>query len=126
MTPHRVREIRHASHLPSSVDQPLGDSDSLTLSDLVAAEPQYGPEASLDDALLAQATQAVLSDVLTPRERIVIEMRFGIGGRHIYPPADVAAKLGITRDRVSHIEHTALAKLRASAQSTSLLHYLAA
>ena len=112
--------------MPSSIDQPRGDDEGISLPDLVSAESQYGPEACLNDALLAQATRAVLGELLSERERRVIEMRFGVGGGHTYPLDDIADRLGLTREHVGHIERGALAKLRASAKSTHLLHLLAA
>ena len=54
----------------------------------------------------------MLEDVLTERERIVLQLRFGLGDGHQYPLEKVGEQLGVTRERVRQIEAEALRKLR--------------
>jgi len=116
----RVGEIRQGSHLLSSLDRPVGDDDSVTLADLLACESDYGPEARLDVALMVQETNTVLDAVLSEREKIVIQMRFGVGSDNVYPIVDVGRRLGLTDEHVRQIERKALGKLRASEETRRL------
>ena len=51
----------------------------------------------------------------TPREWLVIQLRFGLGDGHVYPLDKIGKELGLTRERVRQIEAQALQKLRRAA-----------
>ena len=53
-----------------------------------------------------------IDTLLTPREREIKVLRYGLGGRRGMPQREIAAKLGISRSYVSRIEKRALVKLR--------------
>ena len=61
---------------------------------------------------LVMTKSDVLDDLLTERERIVLQLRFGLGNGHQYPLEKVGEHLGVTRERVRQIEAEALRKLR--------------
>jgi len=61
-----------------------------------------------DDCLLVRK---LVRDCLTEREREVITMRYGLGGKMPRTQREVAQKLGISRSYVSRIEKRALQKL---------------
>ena len=124
----RLREIRRAAQLPSSIDRPFGaggDGDA-TLADLVADESDSGPAEVTHDALLAQEADLALDTVLTAREKLVLQMRYGLGDRNIYSLETIGQRLNLTRERVRQIERTALAKLRGYEGSERLRQHLCA
>ena len=61
---------------------------------------------------------------LSPRERRVIELRFGLGGEPALSPDEVCRKLGLNRERIAQIEAKALVALRASRDSQRLREFL--
>jgi RNA polymerase primary sigma factor len=109
----RVREILRAAQTPVSQEAPVGDeSEENQLRDFVRDETSAAPEEMAAQTLLKQEMSDVLDDVLTERERIVLQLRFGLGNGHQYPLEKVGEHLGVTRERVRQIEAEALRKLR--------------
>ena len=121
----RVRATRQAAALPSSLDQPIGEDDDAKLADLVMDQTEPGPEEAAHERLLKQEAERTLARALTERERLVLEMRFGLGGGHVYPLERIGQVLGLTRERVRQIEASALRKLREPSVSRHLRRYLA-
>ncbi len=122
----RMREIRFATHNPSSIDQALGDDGGASLADQLTNDAELGPEALAEHALLAHEAELTLTLALTPREKRVLQMRFGLRDGNIYPLESIGRRLGITRERVRQIERNALWKLRAPEVSDNLRQYLCA
>jgi RNA polymerase primary sigma factor len=109
----RVREILRAAQTPVSLEAPVGDeSEENQLRDFVRDESSAAPEDVAAQSLLKQEMSDVLDDVLSERERIVLQLRFGLGNGHQYPLEKVGEHLGVTRERVRQIEAEALRKLR--------------
>lgn len=77
---------------------------------------------SCDDSLSADVERSISSDkarkyvetVLTPRERKIVTLRYGIGGKTPLTQREIASALGISRSYVSRLEKSALEKLRAA------------
>ena len=65
----------------------------------------------LDLKLRSARAISIINSELTPRERQIITLRYGIGGRSAITQREVAAKMGISRSYVSRIEGTALKKI---------------
>ena len=65
----------------------------------------------MDSRLKTQQLYQYIHKVLSPRERIIITLRYGLGGDAPLPQREVAEKLGISRSYVSRIEKKALGKL---------------
>lgn len=109
----RVREILRAAQAPVSLEAPVGDeSEENQLRDFVRDETSIAPDEVAAQSLLKQEMSEVLDDLLTERERIVLQLRFGLGNGHQYPLEKVGEQLGVTRERVRQIEAEALRKLR--------------
>ena len=122
----RMREIRFSTHLPSSLDQALGEDGTTSLADQLADTSEPGPERLAERALLTREAELALTLALTPREKRVLQMRFGLSDGNIYPLESIGRSLGITRERVRQIEKNALWKLRAPDVSDNLRQYLSA
>ena len=106
-------EKKHAGEV--SLEEPIGvdrDGNEITLSDVIAA----GDE-SIDDQVIlsadARSLRSAVAKVLTPRERCVIELRYGLSDGRALPQREVGKRLQISRSYVSRIEKKALEKLNA-------------
>ena len=119
----RLREIRQASRAPASIDQPLGEDDDSSVADFVMDESDAGPETLAHLQMLRQEAEKAMLDALNARERLVLQMRYGLGDGHVYALEAIAQRLGLTRERVRQIEAKALSKLRQPVASNRLRHF---
>jgi RNA polymerase primary sigma factor len=108
----RLHELEAAPGTPISLELPVGEDEEQELGDVLADDTSTSPEEAATVRTMKQEVQEVLEDVLTSRERLVLQLRFGLGNGHTYPLEQVGRQLGITRERVRQIEAGALAKLR--------------
>ena len=122
----RVKETRLAARLPSSIDQPIGDDEDTSVADFVMDQSDRGPEELTHERLLKQEALRALTETLSEREKLVLQMRFGLGDGHVYPLEKIGERLGLTRERVRQIEAQALRKLREPEISRRLRSYLSA
>ena len=110
LTVTQILAAREAPRTVTSLEQPLGaEGDAGTLGDLIAgeaAEPAEEFQIALFEAALARAVAA-----LPEREREVIELRFGLGGREPATLRETARLLGLPRRKVEEIEVAALGRL---------------
>ena len=129
----QIEEALRASRATLSLEKPLGldaDSDDLTLGDALADDLLLAPEAMAQRTLLVNELECVLA-ALTPREQVVLKLRFGLGKGEAdketgpaYTLAEIGDELGMSRERVRQIESEALAKLRESPALRRLQTYL--
>lgn len=92
------------------------DGNPLTLMDVIAQDESL--EEELDLKLNSEKLYRYLHETLTPRERLIVEQRYGLAGEEL-TQRQVAKKLGISRSYVSRIEKKALEKLRARFEQPS-------
>jgi RNA polymerase primary sigma factor len=115
-----VAELRRAAQPIVSLHAPAGGIEDVALVDLLADEegpdPLDGVARDADAAALAE-----LLEELPPRDRRVVELRFGLGGAQAHSVAEAARALGTSRARVRLIEEHALARLRSLAGARELL-----
>ena len=96
-----------------SIDEPLNtdwDGNELLLSDVLGTEEDtvMRPiEEDVDRSLLASALR-----VLSPREREIITLRFGLGGRREQTQKEVADRLGISQSYISRLEKRIIQRLK--------------
>lgn len=95
----------------SSLDAPLGNDDDGQVSDLLQDENTVAPDAEIERVFDRERLRGLL-DIMTDRERVVLDMRFGLIDGKVHTLASVADKLGISRERVRQIEEEALEKLK--------------
>jgi RNA polymerase primary sigma factor len=124
-TPEKIREILKAARLPISLETPLGEEEDCTIADLMADRNALDPVESAEKALLVDHIEEILA-TLTPRERVVLKMRFGIGRDTACTLGEIGSYLGVSRERVRQIEAEALAKLKKPSVWRKLREYLAA
>ncbi len=112
LDPIRMVELQGAPGAPVSLELPVGEDEEQELGDVLADTESASPEDIATTQTLKDEVQRVLESVLTPRERLVLQLRFGLGNSQAHPLEQVGRELGITRERVRQIEAGALAKLR--------------
>jgi RNA polymerase sigma factor (sigma-70 family) len=122
-TPEAVEQLQEAlTRQPLSLEQPLSQEGDGKLADVieqVAVSPIEEATAELLKDDLSTALQ-----VLPPREREIITLRYGLRDRQQRTLEEVGRHFNLTRERVRQIEARALAQLRESPEMRSLLDYL--
>ncbi|MDE3097065.1 MAG: sigma-70 family RNA polymerase sigma factor, partial [Chloroflexota bacterium] len=114
MPPDKVREAARALRQSVvSLETPVGEEEEGTLGSVLEDVMAPSPEEEASRQLLRERVRSAL-DVLTPRERTVIELRFGIKDGRPRTLDIVGNELGVTRERARQIEAQALEKLRRS------------
>lgn len=106
-----------------STHTPLAGTESLTLDDALADDSVVDPGDGLDRVVVEREMHALLED-LDPRERTVIECRFGLGEESVQTLQVIGKRLGLSRERVRQIEARALERLRRSGKATHLVGLL--
>lgn len=94
-----------------SLDAPMSDADDRALVEQLAAETSHAG-ASRELVELADVRLPGWLARLTPRQRLVVERRYGLAGHAAQTLAEIAAELGLTRERVRQIQVEALVRLR--------------
>lgn len=110
LRPEKIQETMQPFQEPVSLDNPVGDGDT-QLGDLIADSQALPPDAHINRIEQTRELDRILS-VLTPREQLVIRMRFGIGQDEPFTLEQVGERLSVTRERIRQIEAKALKKLK--------------
>ena len=123
MTALRVREILRLNQDTVSLEQPMGDEDGFSLSDVIEDADAEVPADAATRAMLSEAVKEALSQ-LSEREQKVVRLRFGLEDGHMRTLEEVGREFGVTRERIRQIEAKTLAKLRHPIRSQRLRDYL--
>ena len=123
ITPERVREIRKISQDPVSLEMPVGEEEDSHLGDFVEDTDAVAPVDAATEAMLHGEVDDIL-DTLSPRERRVVQLRFGLVDGHQRTLEEVGKRFGVTRERIRQIEAKALRKLRHPSRAQRLRDFL--
>jgi RNA polymerase primary sigma factor len=123
ITPQKVREIVKFAQAPISLETPIGEEEDSHLGDFVEDREAVSPSDAASVTMLRSEVEHVLAS-LTPRERRVLQLRFGLVDDHQRTLEDVGKRIGVTRERIRQIEATALRKLRHTSRSNKLRDFL--
>ena len=107
----RVREIQRINQDTVSLEQPMGEEEDFSLSDLIEDQGAEVPDDVATRAMLHEAVREALG-TLPAREREVMELRFGLDDGRVRTLEEVGKAFGVTRERIRQIEAKTLAKLR--------------
>ncbi len=119
----RVRDIQRINQDTVSLEQPMGDEEDFSLSDVIEDQGAVVPPDAATRVLLNEAVKKALSE-LSPREQDIVRLRFGLEDGHIRTLEEVGRAFGVTRERIRQIEAKTLAKLRHPMRSQPLRDYL--
>ena len=109
-TSREVKDILRISQLPVSLEKPIGEEEDSELGDFVEDETAESPFELASENLRRENVRRAL-DALPPREREVIEMRYGLKGHKARTLEEVGRAFGVTRERIRQIENNTLKKL---------------
>jgi RNA polymerase primary sigma factor len=107
-----------------SLETPVGDEGDSTLGDFVEDQSQESPAEQAARQLLTEQIEKALS-TLSPRERRVIQLRFGLLGEQPHTLEEIGHEFGVTRERIRQLEGMALRKLRHPSRAKALKEYAA-
>ncbi len=112
LTPRQVREYLEKARVPLSLDLRLGDNYDTELGEMLE-DPGASPEEFVAQSSLSTDLERLMAE-LTPQQREVISLRFGLSDGKALTLAKIGEILNISRERVRQIEREALSKLRKS------------
>ncbi|MFN7141317.1 MAG: RNA polymerase sigma factor RpoD/SigA [Limisphaerales bacterium] len=107
----RIAQYRKASIQPASLDAPIGDDDSNSVSEIVADEKADTPYQELEGKTNSELIHQLLP-TLDAREQEILRQRFGLDGGDEETLEVIGERFGVTRERIRQIQELALAKLR--------------
>ncbi|MBF2066414.1 MAG: RNA polymerase sigma factor, RpoD/SigA family [Calothrix sp. C42_A2020_038] len=110
LEPGQIREYLNMARQPVSLDVRVGDNQDTELQEMLEDEGP-SPEYYTTQEFLRQDLNNLLSE-LTPQQREVLALRFGLEDGHELSLAKVGERLNLSRERVRQLEHQALAHLR--------------
>ena len=109
-TAREVKDILRIAQLPVSLEKPIGEEEDSELGDFVEDDTAESPFEQASENLRRENVRRAL-DALPPREREVLEMRYGLRGQKARTLEEVGRAFGVTRERIRQIENNTLKKL---------------
>jgi RNA polymerase primary sigma factor len=119
LTADEVETIRRTAQTPVSLEKPVGDEEESEFGHFLTDENAPLPDEAAETTLRKEALLKILGS-LSPRERRVLELRYGLNGEHPRTLDEVGRTFNVTRERIRQIENQSLKKLRALADSAKL------
>jgi RNA polymerase primary sigma factor len=119
----RVSEIIRIAPEPLSLETPIGEEEDSHLADFIQDQESVSPDDAASQQLLRERIVEVLSE-LSPRERDVLRMRFGLDDGYPRTLEEVGRHFNVTRERIRQIEAKAIKKLRHAKRRKKLEEYL--
>ena len=99
MTPEKVVAVQRMSLEPISLETPVGDEASTSLGEFIEDEDAISPMDAMIATGLKTETDGVLAS-LTPREELILRMRFGLGAGTEHTLEQVGRSFNVTRERI--------------------------
>lgn len=123
MPKEKAEQIVKISQHPTSLETPVGKEEDSRLKEFIPDEDMQTPVEAASFELLKGQIGDVLES-LNPRERRVLELRFGLKDGRMRTLEEVGVEFGVTRERIRQIEAKALRKLRHPSRAKKLRDYL--
>ena len=109
---------------PISLETPIGEEEDSHLGDFIEDKNAVSPIESVIFEQPERPDPRRCSKSLTPREELVLRMRFGVGEGSEHTLEEVGRSFNVTRERIRQIESKALRKLRHPSRSAQLKPFL--
>jgi RNA polymerase primary sigma factor len=119
----KVRKVLKIAQEPISLETPIGEEEDSHLGDFIEDRGVTSPVDAVIQLNLKEQTSKVLK-TLSPREEMVLKMRFGVGDGSEHTLEEVGQSFAVTRERIRQIESKALRKLRHPSRSQRLRAFL--
>jgi len=119
LPPTEVDQIRRSAQTPVSLEKPVGDEEESEFGQFLTDESTPLPDEAAEIAMRREVLVKIL-EKLAPRERRVLELRYGLDGQHPRTLDEVGRTFNVTRERIRQIENQGLKKLRALADAQTL------
>ena len=119
----KVIEIQKIAQDPVSLETPIGEEDDSHLGDFIQDDDSPAPHDAASYTLLKEQLEEVMN-TLTPREAMVLKLRFGLEDGKARTLEEVGKQFDVTRERIRQIEAKALRKLRHPSRSKKLRDYM--
>jgi len=119
LTVDEVEQIRRSAQTPVSLEKPVGDEEESEFGHFLTDETVPLPDEAAEVTLRKETLRKILGS-LAPRERRVLELRYGLDGQHPRTLDEVGRTFNVTRERIRQIENQSLKKLRALAEAQRL------
>ena len=119
----KIRKTKQIAQQPVSLESPIGEEEDSHLGDFIEDKTAISPSDAAISLDLKEQT-ALLLKTLTPREEIIIKMRFGIDDGSAQTLGEVGHSFALTRERIRQIEAKALCKLSHPSRSSKLRIFL--
>jgi RNA polymerase sigma factor (RpoD-like family) len=110
--PSQLRQLQQLRRQSLSLNHRVGKEEDTELMDLLEDEDNQSPEAKMSESMMRQEIWDVLGDVLTPREKDVISLRYGLTTSEPCTLEEVGNMFNLSRERVRQIQSKAMRKLR--------------
>ncbi len=123
LSPEKVREIQKIAMEPVSLETPIGEEDDSHLGDFIEDKDALSPDEYATRQLLKDEIDSVLQ-LLTERERKVLQLRFGLIDGRTRTLEEVGKEFNVTRERIRQIEAKALRKLKHPTKSKRLKDFV--
>ena len=118
----KAREIIKVSQEPTSLETPVGDEEDSHLGDFIADQGLQPDEQATRELLKIHLDEVL--DSLSPREKRVLQLRFGLEDGKQRTLEEVGREFGVTRERIRQIEAKAIRKLKHPTRAKKLRDYL--
>ena len=115
----KVREIMKIAQEPVSLETPIGEEEDIHLGDFIPDDAAPAPAEAAARTLMKEQLLNALK-TLTPREEMVLKLRFGLEDGRQRTLEEVGREFKVTRERIRQIEAKALRKLRHPSRSRKL------
>ena len=123
VTPEEIENLMKISQQPKSLSTPVGDDKEATLEQFVSDQSQPTLYDKVSKELLKEAMNKVL-ETLSPREKKVLIMRFGLDDGKPKTLEEVGKEFKVTRERIRQIEAKAIRKLKHPTRARKLKDFL--
>ncbi len=107
----KVRELDQCIAKMSSLDAPIGEDGDGQVKDMIEDQNLTSPEDELETYFNKERAMGLL-DLLTERERKILDMRFGLTDGNTHTLAEIAQTIGVSRERIRQVEYATIRKIR--------------